>query len=169
VFEKAETVRTITTPSYASMLSGMYPYKTGVRNLYIPLHSDVDTLQEKLKRDGYLTAGIVSSFAMIGKFSGLNQGFDHYDDFVSEREVNRDNYERTAKHTVDQALTWLQHNSKTKPFFLFLHFIDPHGPYHPPDPYRNMFHSGQNEQLTRAEIPPYQFMEGTFNPGIDSD
>src|ERR1044071_1361822 len=61
VFEKAETVRTITTPSYASMLSGMYPYKTGVRNMYIPLHSDVDTLQEKLKRDGYLTAGIVSS------------------------------------------------------------------------------------------------------------
>jgi arylsulfatase A-like enzyme len=163
VFEKAETVRTITTPSYASMLSGLYPYHTGVRNLYIPLHNDVDTLQEKLKREGYTTAGIVSSFAMIGKFSGLNQGFDLYDDFVSERELNRDNYERTAKHTVDQALTWLQHNSKKKPFFLFLHFIDPHGPYHPPDPFRTMFHSDKNEELTKAEIPPYQFMEGTFN------
>jgi arylsulfatase A-like enzyme len=162
-FARAETVRTSTTPAYSSMLTGLYPYRHGVRQLYFPLHQNVRTLQEDLQKRGYLTAGFVSSFVMIGRFSGLNQGFDTYDDLVLERELSRENYERTSKNTVDHVVQWLANVPRRKPFFLFLHFIDPHSPYHPPPPFATQFKSGQEKILERNEIPDNTFVQPVLN------
>jgi arylsulfatase A-like enzyme len=75
-FTAAETVRTTTGPSYAAMLSGLYPYHSGVRNNFVQLNDEIDTLQEKLQRSGYNTAAFVSSFVMNARMSGFKQGFD---------------------------------------------------------------------------------------------
>ncbi len=162
-FLRAETVRTQTTPAYASMLTGLYPYKTGVRELYAPLHSQIPNLPEELKKHGYQTAAFVSSFVMIGRFSGFNHGFDTYDDFVLERELSRNNYERTAPNTVDHVIPWLKNVRRDKPFFLFLHFIDPHSPYHPPEVYSKQFKSEQHHELERANIPDNALIPGTLD------
>lgn len=163
-FTEAVTVRSKTVPAYSSMLSGLYPYHHGVRRNYLQLPEDIDTLSEKLKRMGYTTAGFVSSFVMIGRFSGLNQGFDLYDDFVLEREITRDTYERTAGNTVKHVISWLDKVPRNRRFFLFLHFIDPHGPYHPPDPFKNSFDTAQKKILPKSDIPEEQYID----PIVDS-
>jgi arylsulfatase A-like enzyme len=160
-FTAAQTVRTSTTPAYASMLTGLYPYHHGVRNLYFPLNQQVTTLQEVLKKQNILTAGFVSSFAMMDKFSGLKQGFDVYDDFVFTKELNRENYERIASDTIRRVLSWL--DAKNQQFFLFIHLIDPHGPYHPPNLFRDHFKSSQIKILERGVIPNYQYLPGELN------
>lgn len=163
-FVRAETVRTATTPAYASMFTGYYPYRHGVRDLYFVLNDQVETLSETLARKGYSTAAFVSSFAMIERFSGFKQGFQVYDDYVSEKELNRENYERSAQNTVKQARKWLEKNQTSgRPFFLFLHFIDPHGPYLPPGPYDTRYRSTQKKAVNKGEISRYQLLPGVLD------
>jgi len=162
-FTRAETVRSSTAPAYSSMLTGLYPYHHGVRNLYIPLHKQVHTLQEALREKGYITAGFVSSFVMMARFSGLSQGFDTYDDLILERVADRDKYERTASSTVDHVEHWLKTAPQSKPFFLFMHFIDPHSPYHPPGAYANKFKSSEQNILDRKDIPNFSYIDPVLN------
>ncbi|MEZ5312600.1 MAG: hypothetical protein R2862_02580 [Thermoanaerobaculia bacterium] len=34
-----------------------------------------------------------------------------------------------------------------KPFFLFVHLIEPHGPYTPPEPWASQFHSAETFEI----------------------
>jgi len=162
VFDSAVVPRGSTRPSYASMLTGLYPYRHGVHANRIELHSDVPTLQEGLKMAGYHTAAFVSNFVLIKELSGLAQGFDVYDDFVDEKETNRNYYERTAARTLGAILKWLN-SGPPEPFFLFTNFIDPHGPYRPPETYREMFQSERRRELSIDEIPRYQVYGDKLN------
>jgi hypothetical protein len=84
-----------------------------------------------LRERGYLTAGFVSS-VVLGRKSGLQDHFEHFDDELSTPELNRpQRYERPAKATVSAALAYLEGRPATRPFFLWIHLIDPHGPYRP--------------------------------------
>jgi arylsulfatase A-like enzyme len=162
-FTGAETPRSTTTPAYSSMFSGLYPYHHGVRDLMLELNPQIETLAEILHREGYVTAGFVSSFAMNGSLSGFNQGFDIYDDYVDEKRPNGIKYERKAGRTIDRAIRWLHNRKNERPFFLFLHLIDPHGPYHPPDPFSKEFHSDQSRLLPPSLIRKYLLLPGEFN------
>jgi len=71
VFENAVVPRGSTRPSYASMLTGLYPHHHGVRSNATVLHDEVVTLQELLGEAGYHTAGFVSNFVLIGELSGF--------------------------------------------------------------------------------------------------
>jgi len=154
-FDTAIVPRGSTRQSYASMLTGLYPYKHGVRSNGTVLHDQLVTLPEMLKQAGYTTAAFVSSFVMLGEQSGFAQGFDLYDDQIWERELSRPNFERTAKHTLKRILDWLA-QGPPEPFFLFTHFIDPHGPYTPPPEFRRLFRSERHKSLEAGLIPPYQ-------------
>ena len=62
-----------------------YPAEHGIRdNISVPLAHDVPTLAETLKAQGFATAAFVSSFVLSAQ-SGLNRGFDHYDDAFRDR------------------------------------------------------------------------------------
>ncbi len=161
-FTQATTVRSRTVPAYASLLTGLYPYHTGVRELFHQLNESFETLPEVLNQQGYVTAGFVSSFVMIGKLNHLNQGFQLYDDLVGERRSTVENYERRSDETVNQVLKWLKQCPREKPFFLFIHLIDPHGPYDPPEEYVK-FHSTQADEILRNKIPNYQFRPGILD------
>jgi arylsulfatase A-like enzyme len=163
IFEAAVVPRGTTRPSYASMLTGMYPFRHGVRSNETRLHEDLETLPEALKKLGYHTAGFVSNFVLVGELSGFDQGFDLYDDFVQEREgAGRTNYERTAANTIGAIMEWLE-AGPPEPFFLFVNLIDPHGPYHPPQRYRQLYRSDEVRLLDRRAIPDYQFLEGSLD------
>jgi tetratricopeptide (TPR) repeat protein len=87
-----------------------------------------------LKENGYATHAIVSSFVLDSQF-GLDQGFDSYDDDLSAgpqqklfmfREIK-------ANQTANKAISWLRNKRPAdKPFFLWVHFFDPHADYEPP-------------------------------------
>ena len=115
------------------------------------------TLAERLQAQGWATGGFVSSFVMMRDFSGFEQGFDVYDDDVRTRELLRENYQRAAVETVDRAVAWLgTHGPRA---FLFLHLIEPHGPYTPPTPYLEQF-ALRAEGAVPDQVPAYQRLPG---------
>lgn len=125
----------LTVPSHASIMTGLYPYHHGVRNNgTYTLGQEVTTLAELMHEAGYATHAIVSSFVLDSQF-GLDQGFDTYDDDLAGaakpaafmfREIK-------AERTAEKAVRWIkEERPKDKPFFLWVHFWDPHADYDPP-------------------------------------
>jgi len=156
VFDNAVVPRGTTRPSYASMLTGLYPVHHAVRCNSVVLHEDNVTLPELLKEAGYHTAAFTSNCLLDEKLSGINQGFDVY--VCDEGEGTS----RTAKGMMPALLAWLD-AGPPQPFFLFTNFIDPHGPYNPPERFRKQFRSQQTRMLTRGQIPPAIHVEGQLN------
>jgi arylsulfatase len=132
VFEEATTPRTQTTPAVASMLTGLYPHRHGVRTIYQRLPPEPVTLAEMLRAGGYATAAFVSNFVLRRDFSGLERGFDVYDDHFPTRDSDRRIHERLAADTCDAVLEWAK-EAPPSPWFLWVHFMDPHRPYLPPE------------------------------------
>jgi arylsulfatase A-like enzyme len=122
-FTRAVTPIPKTTQSLASLLTGSYPHKTGVRNLWNALPRDMITLTEVLKNIKYQTVAVVSNHNLIPD-RNLDRGFDHYD-FESDK--------REAMETTKSVLSHLEHINTKTPFFIWVHYIDPHVPYYPPE------------------------------------
>ncbi|RMF96877.1 MAG: hypothetical protein D6734_03130 [Candidatus Schekmanbacteria bacterium] len=156
LFKHAVTVYPKTASSMTSMLTGLYPYHHGVRkNAKDKLRKTIRTLPEILKGYGYSTAAFISNVVLKSKLSGLNQGFDVYDERLQEKELNRNLRERTAANLIKPAIRWIKEN-KEKKFFLWIHFIDPHGPYTPPKPYNKKFRSKEKKLIDINLISSYQ-------------
>src|SRR4051794_28678209 len=131
VFTQAYTAVPQTLPAHVTMLTGVYPAAHAVHENARPLGSDHPTIAEKLRASGYHTAAFVSAFALARRF-GTARGFETYDDGFGDRA------ERPANETTDHALAWLA-QQKGGPFFLWVHYYDPHYPYTPPEAYRAKF------------------------------
>jgi arylsulfatase A-like enzyme len=167
LFERAYASQPETTPSIATLLTGLDPAHHGVQHLYTVLHGRNETLAERLAARDYATGAFVSSFVMVRNFSGLDQGFQVYDDFVQEREKYRTNFERRAGQTLPIAARWIVAQGD-RPFFCFIHLIDPHGPYDPPPPFDARFRSAEAVEVP-GRIPGYQQIPGVtdFNRYVD--
>jgi len=135
VFERAYATAPFTSPSVVSILTGLYPQRHRVRLLWQKLDPQVVTVADWLKAANYQTAAVISNLVLSAEGAGLAARFDHYDDAVDEPEPNRpEMLERKAARTTDAALDWLRNQREAqRPFFLWVHYIDPHGPYLPPD------------------------------------
>jgi len=131
----------LTLPSHCTLMTGLYPPGHGVRNngSYL-LHGDVTTLAELLRDEGYSTAAVIGAYVLDSRF-GLAQGFDSYDDAFPGGSDDRQNYfscvERRGDEVTDLACKWL--DSAREPFFLWLHYFDPHYPYQPPAPFDSLY------------------------------
>ncbi|HNO78521.1 MAG TPA: sulfatase [Phycisphaerae bacterium] len=134
VFTRAYSTAPLTTPSVVSMLTGFTPNRHGVRLLWQPIDSGTITVADHLHRAGYDTAAVVSNIVLGNEASRIGERFAFYDESVDEPEANRpDMLERNAVRTTDAAIQWLQNRRDAeRPFFLWVHYIDPHGPYDAP-------------------------------------
>ncbi len=143
VFIHAYSQVPLTTPSHAAILTGTYPQFNQVRQLEAPLNPKLPYLPDLLRRGGYKTAAILGSivFAPADNAPGFDRGFSTYDADFHLQTAGEDRYrnaERRAEVVVDHALRWLSQRPPG-PFFLWLHFYDPHAPYDPPEPYKNKY------------------------------
>jgi len=134
-FETCLTSQPLTLPAHTTILTGLYPYHHGVRNngTYIA-SGELETLAESLQADGYATHAIVSAFVLDSRF-GLAQGFDAYDDDLSGGPKQKMFMfkELKAEQIASKAVRWIEGRGETEqPFFLWLHFFDPHADYEPP-------------------------------------
>ena len=132
VFSRALSTAPITHPSHASILTGLYPYHHGARaNGAFHLDGRYETLAEVLAARGYATGAVVSAFVLDDRF-GLAQGFEFYDDDLSDGpEPLLFMYEeRQADRTTDRAIRWLDGVGE-RPFLLWVHYFDPHAAYRP--------------------------------------
>jgi arylsulfatase A-like enzyme/Flp pilus assembly protein TadD len=131
----------LTLPSHASIMTGLNPYTHGVHNNgAYALSANSTTLAEVLKGKGYQTAAFTASFSVDSRF-GLGRGFDVYDDnFQSDSPFKSVNAERKAEEVFKVFESWFDKNAASDtPFFVWLHFFDPHLPYNPPSPLREQF------------------------------
>jgi len=117
----------LTLPAHTSLMTGMLPRRHGVRDNGQVLGASPPTLAERLRAQGYATAAFVSGYPLRALF-GLDRGFDRYDDTLP---VGAEGWlERPAPDTTAAALAWLR--DAPRPFFLWVHYYDPHDPYTPP-------------------------------------
>jgi arylsulfatase A-like enzyme/Tfp pilus assembly protein PilF len=134
VFERAFTVAPLALPACASLHSGLYPPRHGVRDDGIAaLPSAAHTLAERAREVGFQTAAFVGS-ATLDEGFGLEQGFEHYSPPArSLREHGLAPDERPALETAALAEQWLAQRDRERPFLLWVHLADADEPRAPRD------------------------------------
>ena len=173
-FSTCVTPQPLTLPSHTSIFTGLYPFHHGVRNngTYIVPDRDV-TLAELFHEKGYATHAVISAFVLDSRF-GLDQGFDTYDDDLSGGPKQKMFMfkEVKAEQTAARAVRWLQsERDRERPFFLWVHFFDPHADYEPPaewaakfpgDPYQGEISYADNSfGFILKELDDQQILENT--------
>jgi arylsulfatase A-like enzyme len=163
VFENAVTPKPETNPSMASMLTGLYPYRHGVRFVSQPLESSLDTLLPAvLKQNGFATAAFVSNPVLKASLSGFDRHFDVYDSDVTRPVHTHPSFwERNAEETNERAIRWLGEN-RNKQLLLWVHYQDPHGPYYPPEEHRSAFDHSERDLIPLPALPAYQRLEHAY-------
>lgn len=154
-----------TGPTHASIFTSLYPLSHGVVRNALALDEQFMTLAEALRDEGYATAAVVSSFVLDGQF-GYAQGFDSYDaEFPLESATIVRNemdghavdgaFDRRADATTRRAAQQLERLAADgDPFFMFVHYFDPHYPYVPPDGWRGRF-AGDGADELQQELDAY--------------
>jgi arylsulfatase A-like enzyme len=152
-FESAYAPMPTTAPSHASMFTSHYPTSHGVLKNGFVLEPRFVTLAEVLTERGYDTAAFVAAYPVHHKM-GFGQGFALFDDdFAGARSTVpgkrweghdvSEGFDRRADEVSSRAIAWLeQRRTGERPFFLWVHFYDPHWPYVPPEVYRARFRNG---------------------------
>jgi arylsulfatase A-like enzyme len=116
VFENAMSNAPWTKPSVGTLLTSKYPYAHGALNWTDSLDDDNLTLAENLRNLNYSTYGIQTNPALTRQHN-FHQGFQRY----------HQNTMGKADRVVDTFLSWVE--TRKKPFFAYLHFMDTHVPY----------------------------------------
>lgn len=139
VFTHAQTPRAKTLPAVASLMTGLYPHDHGVRDNATPLPGRLPVLAQVLAAAGYETSAVVGNFVLQDARSGLARGFARWDDSLPDRDgVPPDQVpQRRAASLTDAGLAELDRLlAGDAPWFLYLHYMDPHGLYDPPAEHR---------------------------------
>lgn len=152
-FENATSQCSWTRPSMASVLTSTYAETHqvyfdddpgGIRKADVVPES-IETMAEYLKRAGFATIGVQTNGNLVAKF-GFGRGFDTYDYLP----------DAPSEHVTAKALERLQ--GIGQPYFLYVHYIDPHVPYAPPEKYREGFHqlpASDDEKKTALDFLGY--------------
>jgi arylsulfatase A-like enzyme len=150
-FDRAIVQWPVTTPSMTSMFSGHYPHVTGIviaagDNM---LPDRLLMLAEAFRDRGHRTAAVVAN-GVLGRHNNFAQGFQVYRE-LWKREG--DPARRTdARHVTDAALEELRDLAPAgEPFLLWVHYVDPHFPYDPPDGYAEAFE--RDSHYRRIDAP----------------
>ena len=137
-FERAYATSSWTTPSVVSMLSSTYQNRhrmgarlRGVPKLWSRIPEELPNLAESLRRHGYRTFGLAANTNLSAE-RGFDRGFDRFECLGM---VDLD--------VVDRAITpWLDEIGHGEgAWFLWLHMLDPHGPYRARKPWIESFDS----------------------------
>ncbi len=132
IFERAIAQASWTLPSMISLMTGDYIYATTPR-----LPDDRPALAELFRAQGYTTAAIVAN-AVVGREEGFDRGFDEFQvGFEMLGDLTGKGYElkQNAGEILNRrALDWAEEHL-TEPFFLYVHYVDPHMPYVPKQRY----------------------------------
>ncbi len=165
-FPNAWSVSNATSAGTAGILTGLFPHRSGVlRNNHF-LDPKIPTLATRLRDAGYRTAAFVSN-PVLARGSGFEHGFDEYTQIApAKAETGRRPAKARASAVTDAALAWLETTSRDAPLFLWVHLMEPHGPYEPPaeaaDAFpRDAFDAPRDVALLQnnsghAGIPKYQ-------------
>lgn len=138
-FTQAESQWPKTTPSFASMFTSTYAKDNGnVRKIGMPLSCRFEMLAEVLQRQGYSTHAVVAN-AAVGSELYFDQGFDTFVETWKLEHGQRGVDPNRAEAVTSIAIAQLDRIDRRRPFFLWVHYLDPHWPYSPPAEWRGRF------------------------------
>ena len=134
LFENAFTYWPKTRGSFAAMFTSLYAAQHGltVRERDLPDYNQ--TLAETLKASGYQTAAAVDN-GNLDRELGFAQGFDRYEQvwLTADTEVER------TEQLTRFAIHFIESYEQAEPFFLWIHYVNPHTPYEPPEELLDLF------------------------------
>jgi arylsulfatase len=153
-FTRAYSASSHTREAIPSILTGRYPSEA----VDDQFRRSADTVAERLRGE-FETAGFHSN-PFVSRAYGFDQGFDTFDDdlhlggnrflALAQRALDklRNRHYARANEINERSLSWLDSLSGRRPFFLWNHYMDPHGPYEAPPEYQRRFHG---ETISRKE------------------
>ncbi|MBL8863317.1 MAG: sulfatase [Planctomycetes bacterium] len=149
VFENAHSSSSWTLPSLASIHTSLYSTTHGCWKIYSRLEPEFTTTAEILRDAGYDTAMVACHIFLSAQY-GLQQGFTHIDDELV-RPPSDAAAAISSPGVTARGVRFLERQAASPdgaPWFLWLHYFDPHDTYLP--------HAGFSETFgTSAEIDLY--------------
>jgi arylsulfatase len=144
-FDQAQVQWPKTTPSFASIFTASYSKDNQiVRTAGQPVPCKFTMLAEALQRQGYATAAVVAN-AAVGSDFFFEQGFDEFVETWKLHENAQGADPNRAEAVTNLAISQLARlKASGKPYFLWVHYLDPHAPYEPPGPYRDRFQNDEH-------------------------
>ena len=147
VFTNVTTVVPMTHPSFFALMTGQDIFKTRITsNQNLDISDNIKTLATRLKEEGYKTSAFVSAE------SSLKQGFDRFKTYNFKYYFNQDGSDRFGQGSregyeefVNKAAESL--SGKNGKFFTWIHLVDPHAPYFPPDDLKCKFNTSYCTQV----------------------
>ncbi len=162
VFDNCLSAAIWTLPSHASIFTGLFPGEHGATHAHGWLDDEFETMAELLGRAGYETIALTNN-AWIGPTSNLSQGFSRVifpkllhgprgntvhqfldkvlypGGYVGRWLGAVTSEDEGAKFTNQLLARWLDERDCGRPFFLFVNYLEPHYPYRPHLPHRQLF------------------------------
>jgi len=143
VLTQAISQGSFTAPSLPSIMTARYPNRHGVKAWGDSIDKSLATLAQILKKNGFSTASICAS-DVFASILGLDKGFDS---------LSRHDDNLVAGEVTHRAIRWLKDN-RSKNFFLWLHYLEPHEPYRPPLRTKKEFTANIIDKGKQAKLVP---------------
>jgi hypothetical protein len=127
-----------TAPSYTTLYTGQHPITHGIvaHPCENQLDQDAPFLPWHFLRTGYTTCAVDS---LMRNRLWFGRGYEFYIDPSLRHTLLY--LALTCEDVNARAIPWLRAYAD-EPFFLFIHYWDPHWPYNPPPQYWNLFYQG---------------------------
>lgn len=158
LFERALSNSPWTKPSMGSLFTSKYPSSHLAFNWSDDLNDVNLTLAELLKNLNYFTVAFQTN-PILSKNHNFNQGFMLFEDIPHEN----------AELVVSQFSHWLEKYKSGRPFFAYLHFMDPHLPYEAPAEFLKPFESRPLESEFTGQEHPTLIRKATGQGITDDD
>ena len=153
-FERAWTPEPLTGPAMCSMVTGLEPHDHAATRNGLRMKSGLNSLPKILADNGWKTAAFVGTWTLKNNLTLLGEHFETYGERLErKRWFGILNSEATCEDVTDDALDWLGEERKKgpeKPFFLWVHYIEPHAPYRFHQDYADRI-GVNDDQLTKID------------------
>jgi|Deesub1362B_J571_1020462.scaffolds.fasta_scaffold00505_5 arylsulfatase len=149
LYENAISPAPWTLPAVVSLFTGLLPSEHGVIDEKNKLTKP--SLASILKKEGYETIAF-SNNPWVSRNFGLDQGFDKFYEFdkytfpskgipriIELIKAGLSLKDYGAEITNINIIKYLEERDRNKPFFMYVHYIEPHHPYNPRRPFNKKF------------------------------
>jgi arylsulfatase A-like enzyme len=146
-FANVSSTSSWTLPAHASLFTGVMPIRHGATQEHRELGSEFSTLAGLLSDAGYATVA-VSGNPLVSVTTGLDRGFAS---FQATRQARPRDSVAAHPNIVELRDFW-RRRSSGQPFFAFVNFIEAHGPYDPPEPWRSRFLANRRKARVASSL-----------------
>ncbi|MGH0033140.1 MAG: sulfatase [Myxococcota bacterium] len=152
LFTRALSTSSWTKPAIGSLFTSLHPSEHGAHTFDRHLSSRPATLAGLFRDAGYTTVGVSGNFVHVNAYTGMDRGFDTWESLhvpvetesetlwsitADDGRVHR--FRAARAEEVNRAVLAHLPPDGDRPLFLYVHYMEPHSDYAPPDELRRRF------------------------------